>query len=85
MTEISLIVTLNSQFNSTHSTQTSEIEQTLDTGCQTDKAYFVSAESLNDDEKSSLENIICFPAGKYKLKQRWNNVELQRCKDIRFG
>ena len=23
--------------------QTSEIEQTLDTGCQTDKAYFVSA------------------------------------------
>ena len=52
MTEISLIVTLNSQFDSTHSTQTSEIEQTLDTGCQTDKAYLVSAESLNDEEKS---------------------------------
>ena len=50
--------------------QTSEIKQTLDTGCQTDKAYFVSAESLNDEEKSFLENIICFPAGKYKLKQR---------------
>ena len=28
-------------------------------GCQTDKAYFVSAESLNDEEKSFLENIIC--------------------------
>ena len=39
--------------------QTSEIEQTLDTGCQTNKAYFVSAESLNDEEKSFLENIIC--------------------------
>ena len=30
--------------------RTSEIEQTLDTGCQTNKAYFVSAESLNDEE-----------------------------------
>ena len=39
--------------------QTSEIEQTLDTGCQTNKDYFVSAESLNDEEKSFLENIIC--------------------------
>ena len=39
--------------------QTSVIEQTLDTGCQTDKAYIVSAESLNDEVKSYLENIIC--------------------------
>ena len=33
--------------------------KTLDIGCQTDKAYFESAESLNDKEKSFLENIIC--------------------------
>ena len=37
--------------------QKSEIEQTLDPDCQTDKAYFVSAKSLNDEEKSFLENI----------------------------
>ena len=32
-------------------------KKTLETGCQTNKAYFVWAESLNDEEKSFLENI----------------------------
>ena len=33
---------------------------------------------------ATLLLLITIPAGKYKLKQRWNNVKLQRWQDIRF-
>ena len=53
-----------------------KIEQTLDTGCQTDKAYFVSAKSLNDEEKSFLENIICLLPMAIQYLSEHNQLEV---------